>query len=99
RDFHVTGVQTCALPISWGWGTHASGWMSGSPLVGREPAAAEPAPWERVTEGDVAGLDFNLPPDDGVVAPIEWPERADGFVEVQRSEERRVGKERTARWW
>src|SRR5690606_39711797 len=20
RDFHVTGVQTCALPISWGWG-------------------------------------------------------------------------------
>lgn len=34
------------------------------------PPPRAPAPWELITAKDVAALDFNLPPDSGVVAPM-----------------------------
>ena len=38
------------------------------------PTPRPVAPWERVTAQDVAALDFNLPPDSGVVAPMAYPD-------------------------
>src|SRR5690606_39805900 len=44
RDFHVTGVQTCALPISLGPGAESE-----------SPSAAQgPAPVDRPGDGDTA---------------------------------------------
>src|SRR5207302_7541291 len=85
RDFHVTGVQTCALPISSAFG--------------------EPALLQKVLEAH--GPDRVLVSVDvrgGRVATAGWTEQgaldALGALErlqrdgVERSEERRVGKER-----
>src|SRR5690606_38910045 len=32
RDFHVTGVQTCALPISVSWGLGLDDWLAAATL-------------------------------------------------------------------
>src|SRR5436309_7027862 len=93
RDFHVTGVQTCALPISWGleglasvvavqgelaWATHL--WGTAEAL--REAIGAPLQPIERADyEQAVATARDHL------------------GVETFRSEERRVGKEGRSRWW
>jgi len=34
------------------------------------PPPPPPAPWERITEQDIAGLDYRVPPDEGIVSPI-----------------------------
>ena len=34
------------------------------------PPPPPPAPWEKITAQDIAGLDYRVPPDGGVVAPI-----------------------------
>src|SRR5690606_40082329 len=39
RDFHVTGVQTCALPIYGGGGTAGAGRSGEEPRVGHAEAA------------------------------------------------------------
>src|SRR5690606_40356012 len=84
RDFHVTGVQTCALPIFAGFGVQADGnaaavvtsvvW-DGTEYLFNQPTTAT---CEAVTTAPVAtNLDSN-----------GW---------TFRSEERRVGKEGGAR--
>jgi ABC-type transport system involved in cytochrome c biogenesis permease component len=40
-----------------------------APVVPPKPAKPL-APWEKLTDQDVAKLDYNLPPDEGIVAPI-----------------------------
>src|SRR5690606_39373001 len=89
RDFHVTGVQTCALPISWGSVLERCGqWADYSPRnqvlrasYGIVGPVAGVATWERVPSVEpgrscaVRTGEHGLP------------------VRVPRSEERRVGKE------
>src|SRR5690606_39468061 len=65
RDFHVTGVQTCALPISlvaaggWagavgaGWAADAAGWASAAGAA----AGADAASGGRGVAGAAAGSD------------------------------------------
>src|SRR5690606_41123403 len=78
RDFHVTGVQTCALPIS--------------PPRGPDPVPAVDAP--AVDKSQVLAdelVDGAVVERRALLAVVEV-ERLNG-VRVLRSEERRVGKE------
>src|SRR5690606_39763171 len=95
RDFHVTGVQTCALPIC-----PDLGWMRS--LSGEDPAARE---MRSLAIGVVtlllalaalvqAGLHVGLYPQSHEVPLLVF-----GSIVISRSEERRVGKECRARWW
>src|SRR5690606_40958183 len=86
RDFHVTGVQTCALPILY----HRaySGWRRSSTgrSTHRNPTSPS-APWANATS----------------VSRISEKPRinagnAHASRKVDRSEERRVGKECRSRW-
>src|SRR5690606_42008668 len=74
RDFHVTGVQTCALPI------YPTGMSDTEPMRSEGPAVTVHG---RGGERRVLVLD---------------PAGASKHDELPRSEERRVGKERRARW-
>src|SRR5690606_40759711 len=82
RDFHVTGVQTCALPI-YNEKDLVGSWVSGS---------CRPAPNKIlfVIRAQVLHEDSLLP--HGGEDGFEVPET------VERSEERRVGRERRAGW-
>src|SRR5256886_12121956 len=84
RDLTVTGVQTCALPISVPAG------------AGAAPQARGPrGPWcqPRAAGGDVAARRGRQP------AARRRADRADtADAVVHRSEERRVGKECRSRW-
>ncbi|MEO5959261.1 MAG: ABC transporter permease [Opitutaceae bacterium] len=54
-----------------------------TPAVASAPAKPEPR-WMQMTEKDVASLDFNLPPDNGIVAPYAaWDEPPGDFVAEQ----------------
>src|SRR5687768_18133003 len=75
RDVAVTGVQTCALPISCQGGEQY-------PLV--SPVADQPPP-------DGAGHDRQRGREGDHEPELE-------LAQVQRSEERRVGKECRSRW-
>src|SRR5690606_40298390 len=86
RDFHVTGVQTCALPIyscflhfsRSGPGTRA--FVSCSRCCPCSPASSRPSDFrisERIRRQDRRAADESA---------------------VPRSEERRVGKESSSRW-
>src|SRR5690606_39769407 len=96
RDFHVTGVQTCALPILGGAVDFTSPTARNSPGSQLFLAAGSHGLRNaRVTLGGVSG-DF-----DALVA-LDAKER-DGYREHSRqdrsrSEERRVGKECRSRW-
>src|SRR5690606_41016062 len=84
RDFHVTGVQTCALPISAGivlafW--FAAAWM--------EPVGAAVVSSLSLSETLAPVLGFVVTFAAVLVAV---------FFGTRRSEERRVGKEWRARW-
>src|SRR5256885_11870105 len=82
RDYKVTGVQTCALPISIR--THVR-----VPLIvdANEP---EDIP-DRLRELGVAIQVQKIAPGDYVLGPV-------GIERKTRSEERRVGKECRSRW-
>src|SRR5690606_39636922 len=85
RDFHVTGVQTCALPISWR-----------DPYVYYEPQEAMFYAFitARVKEGDPQGRGCIAAArsEDLVTWEVLPP------VVAPRSEERRVGKECRVQW-
>src|SRR3989440_5075225 len=82
RDLIVTGVQTCALPISTGASTRfravlgRSGWARARTTTGRRPASRVPAP--------------------GAAQQLEHAGGRER--DTVRSEERRVGKECRSRW-
>src|SRR5690606_40830384 len=82
RDFHVTGVQTCALPICLhellGLGGKRAPQIHGTRDLG---PAGEPA--RRIDRHSAVAL-YHTPLADR--------------IEVLRSEERRVGKECRSRW-
>src|SRR5690606_41068332 len=88
RDFHVTGVQTCALPISRERLQALARGESAPPAVGPVPVADAPDFTEAVAR---------------LIAErrttIDWLATLDdaAWDENLRSEERRVGKECRAR--
>src|SRR5690606_40231930 len=90
RDFHVTGVQTCALPICQQAGTAPPG---ANGLIFLPYMAGERTPlWSSVARGVFFGLSYNTTRADILRAIMEGCAFA-----VYRSEERRVGKEWRAR--
>src|SRR5690606_41083860 len=91
RDFHVTGVQTCALPISRG--SRPDGERVTLQFVdvveGVAHGVIEPGNDVRaggLTEGTQLTDDFEA--SDGLAE----------LLELDRSEQRRVGNERRSRW-
>src|SRR5690606_39811850 len=88
RDFHVTGVQTCALPISK---ERMPCWAS----ISASTAPPPPAPTIATSVSIIAcAMAFRLlrPHDKSFVIVPQGQEL------VPRSEERRVGKECSSRW-
>src|SRR3712207_8383749 len=82
RDIGVTGVQTCALPISWVdvvFGTHN---------IGSLPALLERARVQQEAQVEIL--------ESLEVFPSTLPTRRESAY--ARSEERRVGKECRSRW-
>src|SRR5690606_40398120 len=88
RDFHVTGVQTCALPI-YAVGQRELAGALGPGVVEHLDARAGAG----VEAGDVA---VRLDPGDPGAGEHQRRLAAVGVAE--RSEERRVGKARRAQW-
>src|SRR5256885_6111387 len=82
RDYKVTGVQTCALPICRAWGDDLA--ALGDLRARRSPRAARSSPQARRATARGAAR--------RAAAPRRRPWSAD------RSEERRVGKECRSRW-
>src|SRR5207253_8090604 len=85
RDGHVTGVQTCALPISWLPTSPRSRWDSSSPVARSGLWDAAEPPWSRSTAADGSAPQWRTSS-----PPQAWA--------ASRSEERRVGKEGRGRW-
>src|SRR5206468_8692090 len=85
RDLIVTGVQTCALPIS-----------AAAPDAVLLPKPGAGADIVRVGE---ALAKAGAPERTRLWAMIETPLAVLNVAEIARSEERRVGKECRWRWW
>src|SRR5690606_40296511 len=90
RDFHVTGVQTCALPISLCNNARleqtGSGWqVRGDPTEGALLVLAAKAGWNRSAAERMYKREREFPFDSA-------RKRMSVIVRHQRSEERRVGK-------
>src|SRR5690606_41097557 len=98
RDFHVTGVQTCALPIfRWSnWGVYTV----------RRTTWSAPGLWQRVPHALQSVLNGSTTP-----ASAYYPQSDDWEIlaklrmaneeevpYLMRSEEQRVGKECRSRW-
>src|SRR5699024_12227818 len=95
RDRNVTGVQTCALPISAGAVRLRRAVDRREPglrpdLRGRAAAGAGGG------AGDRAGAPGRAGPRHPGAAALSAAAATDGAA---RSEERRVGKARRTRWW
>src|SRR5207245_4954362 len=91
RDATVTGVQTCALPISLVQPvTGADGKVVTEQTLALGPAASQVAIKQLGTNG---GGFFGV----NSAHPFENPTPLSNFVELVRSEERRVGKEWSGR--
>src|SRR5207253_4753584 len=93
RDGHVTGVQTCALPISR------------ARREAREEREPDLDPLRRaLREGRVRRTPRReprggLPAHDGPLLVRQAAPRTGTTGRLSRSEERRVGKEWRSRWW
>src|SRR5207249_5159746 len=90
RDRNVTGVQTCALPISRR--SRPGGWNSSSVKVESRPT--ERTLWERSVMSNQVLTEIGRCRIDQRPCFVE--ERSGSF---SRSEERRVGKECRCRGW
>src|SRR5262249_60132765 len=97
RDWSVTGVQTCALPIYRELAPARIDRPRERPRVHRAHESRElvgrPAPI------DPAVLLVDLARVGRERRVLRDETRAAGFDLVERSEERRVGKESRSRWW
>src|SRR5439155_13413113 len=89
RDGHVTGVQTCALPISPPPGPAPPGPPGPVPPTDSHKPPPPPGPLPPAPP-----LPVPPPPEPVALPPMPPPPRPN-----PRSEERRVGKERTLEWY
>src|SRR2546426_8806404 len=100
RDYKVTGVQTCALPILRSTRPRRTG-ARGHPRVRRRRAARRvPRPLAR---GRLMRFHFDPTPEqraalEAQLARLQQPAAALELLDPMRSEERRVGKECRSRW-
>src|SRR5690606_40500018 len=89
REFHVTGVQTCALPIY-------DATVYGIELNYSQNLNFLPAPWDGLVVGANAtfsSTDATIE-EQAVARDISFPNQSDQVGNLSiRSEERRVGKE------
>src|SRR5690606_40038860 len=96
--FHVTGVQTCALPISGGKGLYAINATDPSALKSRTTGGNQVL-WElkgsNASVGYIFGDVDTGPIKDG--STVKWVALVGNGVESARSEERRGGKDGRAR--
>src|SRR5690606_41193560 len=90
RDFHVTGVQTCALPISIAYEVDLFGRLSAATQAGREGLRASAFASDAVRITLIATVVSGYIDLRGLDAQLRM---------VSRSEERRVGKEWRLRGW
>src|SRR5690606_41067261 len=90
RDFHVTGVQTCALPIYFEY--VLSDLKKGGGF-------SEGAEWIVKYLGDNASSFAGKKLKFEEVLKVGGNIRRVDVVDLSRSEERRVGKEGRCRWW
>src|SRR5690606_40210830 len=94
RDFHVTGVQTCALPISIT--------KRAFPEAPQSPARRKTSPEMKkhvliIGAGGVAQVvAHKCAQNNDVLGDIHIASRT--LAKCERSEERRVGKEGRSRW-
>src|SRR5204863_2086271 len=96
RDLYVTGVQTCALPIS----AAVIGRSGGEEfLIATLSPTAEVAPFATRICETIAGVPVPVTASVGTVcASLVGHPYDDGHAHQLRSEERRVGKEWRSRW-
>src|SRR5690606_39502693 len=87
RDFHVTGVQTCALPIYPEFRRLMAEFRDGLVLF----QFMEDSVWTAAENDSLALLAFYEEHRD----TYRWPDR-ERIIGFLRSEERRVGKERSS---
>src|SRR5207302_2406845 len=97
RDFHVTGVQTCALPI---YNLLPCPWteLCAQVRTDGESLARSALPIVQASERAVARAESAL----GVMLSRRLSRSRsshDAGAVDERSEERRVGKECRSRWW
>src|SRR5690606_40618865 len=97
RDFHVTGVQTCALPIwvVWYWFIFQDNSVSmfTSPLI----PLRRGNPFDHLIESPFILITAFPLFQNPVLSPNQLPPL--GVRGLRRSEERRVGKEGRSRGW
>src|SRR5690606_40061678 len=89
RDFHVTGVQTCALPICLRLAVFLAPLFSAGSYALTLSLAAEDA-WPPFSDSQGNGYSRDL-----AIAAFA---HSGVTLNIQRSEERRVGKECRSRW-
>src|SRR5690606_40223292 len=91
RDFHVTGVQTCALPI-------CSVLLMPTPVKQRKDATLHI--YAGINDGYTGSvpISHSLELYNKVVKDFDKGAKKQ-LIPLERSEERRVGKECRFRWW
>src|SRR5438034_5021359 len=98
RDHCVTGVQTCALPISWRFVQRDA---EGNEF-GFHGEYREVVPFERIVETfEFEGMPGHVLVESAVFEEIRGKTKVTQksvFATVERSEERRVGKECSSGW-
>src|SRR5690606_39527537 len=92
RDFHVTGVQTCALPILWLGKAIVRELSIDGLRFGTARSESGALPDVPETAPEAATKDSG-----GMLSTVELP-TADDILARERSEERRVGKECRSGW-
>src|SRR5690606_39864675 len=90
RDFHVTGVQTCALPILERAVELARAEAGEGAVPDLENLPDDPAVYQMLAEGRAEGV-FQL--ETSMFRSLLPEVRPDRFEDLVRSEERRVGEE------
>src|SRR5690606_40910069 len=92
RDFHVTGVQTCALPISWR--LNSTGYLVMDPEGERRPNVVDVwSPSDDAHFKPYDGCDILPAPDKTFVFNFESCSDSYGIRRWVRSEERRGGED------
>src|SRR5256885_12149131 len=89
RDYKVTGVQTCALPI-WKAKPDAAQ-LPAAKVISRDQPEGQP---REVVDSALRAPTAQLPAWTGV----DMGAQGYAVVKINRSEERRVGKECRSRW-